>query len=264
MALKIALQILSPLPLTSHEEGRLVFELWQTYLPRLLPDKFGNWEPIDHPFSLQKIDAALNAWQWPFLAVRKNPPVDASIWMRKGAHQRLHATWIFRLDNAAASEEELLNFLRAASVALKADFSCLHLLTPTELERGRASKVVSTLNKEATKFSFLIGTKDLQDRIPDLFWATVLGAPYIKMFGRDRLLSVPAYSARALSDETVLLQMTEKLSDVAERPSVFDDARQKVKLHLGEDAFFYPRGPALGSYRTPEFSFTSEAQGTDL
>lgn len=255
MALKIVLEILSPLPLTSREEGRIVFDLWQKLLPGLLPDKFGNWEPINRSFSPQNIEAALDAWRWPFLAVRKRPSVDAGVWMRKGANQRLHATWIFRVDEEGASQAELLGFLQAASTTLKADFSCLHLLTPPELERGRASKVVSAVNRQATKFSFLIGSKDLQVRIPDLFWATVLGAPYVRMFGWDCLLSAPLYNAQALSSESVLLQMTERLSDVDLRPAVLDEVRARVKAHLGEDAFFYIENGTSNGYRVPQFTF---------
>lgn len=52
MALKIALELLSPLPLASRQDGKAIFDLWQTYLPGLLPDKFGNWEPVDRPFEI--------------------------------------------------------------------------------------------------------------------------------------------------------------------------------------------------------------------
>jgi hypothetical protein len=47
MAVTTVLQILTPLALTQREDGRLVLELWEKYLPNLLPDRYGNWEPVD-------------------------------------------------------------------------------------------------------------------------------------------------------------------------------------------------------------------------
>jgi hypothetical protein len=255
MAMKIALEILSPLPLTNHEDGKMIFDLWQKYLPNLLPDKFGNWEPINRPFELQHIETVLQAWKWPFFAVKKSPAVDASILMRKGAKQHLHATWILRLDANAVNQVQLIEFLKMASVALQADFSCLHLLTPPELERGRASKVVSALDKKATKLRFMVASRDLQERIPDLFWATVLGAPYVELFGRDCLLSAPAYRAESLSSGMVLVQMTEQISDVEKRADVFNETRSQVKTHLGAKAFFQPERVTADGYRVPQFNF---------
>ncbi len=250
---KVALKILSPLPLTKREDGKMILDLWQKYLPNLLPDKFGNWEPIDRLFDPRHIETALDAWQWPFLSTKKNPAVDASIWMRKGARQRLHSSWNFDLDSDAAKQTVLVMFLKEASVALQADFSYLHLITSAELEQGRASGMAHKLDKRATKFFFSIYSKDLQGRIPNLLWATVFGAPYAEMFGRDRLLSAPAYVAESLSDEMVFLQMTDQLTDVERNPPVFNEARSRVKVHLGPEAFFDPE--RSGTYRAPKFDF---------
>jgi hypothetical protein len=258
MALKIALEILSPLLLTKREDGEKIFDLWQKYLSGLLPDRFGYCEPIDQPFDPRDIETALNGWQWSFFAVKRRPAVDASIFKRK-ATQRLHAGWSLAADVGAASQAELITFLKMASVTLQADFSCLHLLTQSELQRGRASGVVTALDKKATKFHFLIASRELQQRIPDLFWATVLGGPYVEMFGRDRLLSAPAFSAESLSNETVLLQTTEKLTDVEQHSDVFNEARSRIKAHLGRDAFFRTEDSGDRSYRAPQFKF-EEAQ----
>jgi hypothetical protein len=254
MALKIALEILSPLLLTKREDGEKIFDLWQKYLPGLLPDRYGYCEPIDQPFDPRDIETVLNGWRWSFFALKKKPAVEASIFKRKPT-QRLHAGWSFAADVGAASQADLITFLKMASVTLRADFSCLHLLTQSELQRGRASGVVMALDKQATKLHFMIGSRELQQRIPDLFWATVFGGPYVEMFGRDRLLSAPAFSTESLSNETVLLQTTEKLSDVEQHPNVFNEARSRIKAHLGQDAFFRMDDRGDRSYRTPQFKF---------
>ena len=251
----VILEVLSPLPLTKREDGQGVLDLWKTHLPDLLPDFFGNWEPIDRPFDPQKIDAVLEHWKWPFLTIKKKPSVEAEVWMRKGAKQQLHATLFFKIETAAVAQARLLAFLKAASVRLKADFACIHLLTPAELERGRKNKTVRPLDKTGKKLTFFLASKDIQQRMPELYWASVFGDPYLKMFERDRLLSTPGFAVESLSNGAVLLQLTDKLADVAERPGVFDDARAQAKVHLGIEAFFQPDLADSHVYRVPFFEF---------
>jgi hypothetical protein len=250
--MKIVLQILTSLPLSNRDDGKRVISLWQKYLPNLLPDKYGNWEPIDRPFNPVNLDGPLDAWKWPFLAAKNTPSVEVAIWMRKG-QQPLHATWTLSLDVGSATQTELTEFLKAAAVELRADFACLHLLTPAELERGRGEKVVLALDKKATRFTFLIGSKDLQERVPDLFWTTIFGAPYLDMLGRDRLLSAPVHIAQQISSKAVLLQLTKNLTDVEKHSTNFDEIRSEAMSHLGNDVFFQ-LGHA-GNYRAPQFNF---------
>ncbi len=206
-------------------------------------------------FDRQKIDALLDHWKWPFLAIKRSPAVDASIWMRKGAHQRLHATLMFSMELKAASQSKLLGFLEATSIRLQADFACLHLLTQSELERGRCNNTVRAMDKQGKQVAFFLTSRDLQLRVPELYWATVLGAPYLKLFGEERILSAPAYCTKALPSDAVLLQMTKDLTDLEERPTVFDAVRSRVKTWLGADAFFEVRNEGSSGYRVPDFKF---------
>ncbi len=251
---KVIVQILSPLPLTRHEDGRLVFDLWKRYLPGLLPDKFGNSEPIDQEFDSEKIESALDAWKWPFLATKTKWSMESSVWVRKGG-QRTHATWLLSFDLGASSQPELIEFLKAASVALKADFACLHLLTPHEIERGRARGAILVLNKQATRFAFNIASKDPKRRIPDLFWATVFGGPYVEMFGRQQLLSAPVREVQSLSSGGLMLQLSELMTDLETHPTEIDEIRSRTVAHLGQDAFFQPELSSDHNFRVPLFTF---------
>ena len=87
------------------------------------------------------------------------------------------------MEQDAASDASLLTFLRATAVAVKADFACIHSLNSAEIERGRSNNTVTALDKKATQFNFFLASKDLKRRIPDLFWATVFGGPYVEVFG---------------------------------------------------------------------------------
>jgi len=66
---------------------------------------------------------------------------------------------------------------------------------------------VSALNKKSTRFNFFIASKDIQQCIPDVYWLTVFGPPYVRLFGRDKLLAAPVYKAAALTDGIVILQL---------------------------------------------------------
>ena len=255
----VILEMLSPLPLTSREDGRDLLALWQTLIPELLPDYYGNWEPIDRTFDRQNIDAALDQWKWGFLTVKRHPFVDAQVWMRRGAQQQLHATVIFSTEPKLATCDRLREFLGAASMRLRADFACLHLMTQAEYQRGRSNKTVRASDKQGKNRHFFLASMDLKQRIPDLYWATVLGAPYLEMFGKNNILSAPAYSARSLSNDQIILQMTENLTDVEKHPEVFDEVRSRVKDHLGKEAFFDIGNEASHVYRVPTFKFFNES-----
>jgi len=254
MATKVVFELLSPLSLTNREDGRRILDLWKVYLCALLPDYYGNWEPIDRRFEAQDIEHVLDAWQWPFLAKRTAWSMQSSVWMRKDS-QRLHAIWDMSFNYGAVSEGELMQFLKAASLALRADFACLHLLTPNEIQVGRASQFVSALNKKATQFMFSVNSQDLQRRLPELLWATVFGPPYVGMFGREQLLSAPASRVDSLSSDAVILQLSDALTDLEEHPREIENTRLRVKTHLGRDAFFQPELPPDYCYQVPQFTF---------
>jgi hypothetical protein len=233
---KIYVEILSPLPLTTREEGERVLHLWETLLPNYLPDKIGNWEPIDNEFNISNRNTFLNFWQWGFFAVKKNPRMEASIWMRKaGTHQ--HAIWVLCFDYGGTDIGEIVRFVKAASQELEADFGCLTLLTESEIEIGMKNGTVMNLDKKATRFSFFIASQDIQKAIPDLYWMTVFGAPYVKMFG-EKLLSAPTHKTEVLNNTMVSLQLTSNLDDVKNNVATFAESKRRVKLFLGEKAFF--------------------------
>jgi hypothetical protein len=250
---RVVLEILSPLPLIDRRDGATVLDLWKAHLPEFLPDYIGNWEPIDRPFDRINLGSALENWKWPFLAT--SPKVNCGIWMRKNAHQQLHSTLMWDFEERLDAQNELLAFLKAIAAAVRADFACLHLLTKIEIERCRANRTVTALDKKATRFNFFLASKDLKRRIPDLYWATVLGAPYTAMFGKERVLSTPAYRVDAFSQDMVSLQMTKDLSDVDQHFDAFNEARQRALQHLGEKAFFCPATEAASEYWAPSFHF---------
>ena len=233
---KIYLELLTPRSLTSREDGNQVLRLWERYLPTCLPEKVGNWEPINHAFDLNNLDAALNLWRWPFFAKRKKPRMEAQIFMRRGAMPQ-HATWVLNFDCGETNVDELAGFLKEAAKILNADFGCLTLLNEAEIEAGRHNGTVTALDKKSTRFNFFIASQDLQTSIPDVYWLTVFGPPYVKRFGKDKLLSAPATKVEELGDTAVLVQLTSRLEDMRTDVATFNAAKAELKSFLGQTAF---------------------------
>jgi cytochrome P450 len=76
----------------------------------------------------------------------------------------------------------------------------------------------------------------------------VFGPPYVKLFGRERLLSAPVANVRELAPDTIRLQLTEDVAAVSDDPEAFEEARERVQRHLGKEAFF---DSSRQAYRVP-------------
>lgn len=75
--------------------------------------------------------------------------------------------------------------------------------------------------------------------IPDIYWVNFFGMPYVRMFGRDRLMIAPCHRIEELPDGGVMLMLTPTLAE-----SITTEGRaqaQAVKEHLGEEYFFLRR-----------------------
>jgi len=246
----IYVDIQTPLLLSTRQEHERILKLWEDYLPECLPDKYGNSEPVDLTFDLTKRDEILNHFRWPLLAVKAKPRVRASVWMRS-PKKLLHSSWKLSFTLGEVNVDRLNQFLRASAKELAADFCCLTLFTDAEIDFGRRNRTAWNLDKKATKFQFDIYSQFLQQCLPDVYWTTIFGAPYVKMFGKQKLLSAPAYRVEALNDSLVSIQLTESLENVKANPIAFAETKMQLKSFLGEDAFFRPG--KLGQCKCPDF-----------
>ena len=157
--------------------------------------------------------------------------------MRKG-NMLQHATWMMSFDFSENHLEEIQQFVIEAAKFLEADFGCMMLLTETEVEAGRKNGTVHPLDKKATRFNFISPSYLLQKYIPDVYWMTILGAPYVEMFGRSKLLSAPVHRAEAIGESIVMFQLTPTIKDGSADPARHGEAKVQLKTFLGENAFF--------------------------
>jgi len=212
--------------------------------PSLVPDNYDAAEPVRESFdkrNLDQIAETVRRWGKGFIWKRRKPKAWGAFYPNfspKPAHARIH----FEASVGSGIEEsDVIGLLKDWSYAFGADFGFLE---------ARPSK------PDPTRPSLFAHTRDLVRGVPQLFWATIFGPPYIELYGRDRLRSTPAAVTIELGPNLFYVQLTDRISDTIECPEIVDEARQKAKEHLGIDTFVLSKEAANAS-RLPVFSFVS-------
>jgi hypothetical protein len=237
------LDVLTPRQFGAREDYRLTLETLCKY-PALAPDVFDAAEPVRMPFDRTHPDqVADTVWGWQqgpsyLIWKRRKPKSWGAVYPNFSPapkHGRIHLDANVASDSA---ESDMVGLVKDWSCALEADFAFLE---------GTAV---------ASNRSLFINTRELLRSVPQLYWATVFGPPYVRMFGRERLESVPAAVRAELAPDLFYVQLTARLHDVIERPEAVDKARQAAKAHLGLDAFVIASGASTAA-RLPTFSFAA-------
>lgn len=88
-------------------------------------------------------------------------------------------------------------WLKKASLIDDAHFAMMDVLTPARREFGMESDFVPYGDR------IMFTTHLLRHWLPDVFWGMVLGPPYVKLFGLERLLSAPAWNVEQIGEHIV-------------------------------------------------------------
>ena len=251
---EVFFEILSPLPLSRHQDARRLFQLWADNAFHFLPNRWGLYEPLRHHFSLSTLDEAIRTWEYAYHVKRTTTPrLSANIFMQYGPH-RDHSTWDIYLKNVKDFEQfAFCQLLECAAAAFSADLGFIHSITDAEVSRGRANGSIGFVNAAHTEKNLYLVTHHLSKFLPDIYWTTVFGRPYVQLFSRERLLSCPAYRVKELDNGSIVVQLTPELKDIAAEEAAFERVRQEARNHLNNDAFFdLAKGPDY-RYRVPEF-----------
>lgn len=145
-------------------------------------------------------------------------------------------------DLSAQDAESLLPALLGTT---DLDFGLLHLWTEAEPTSP------SGFRGDGSRPWLMLTSRGLTECLPDLYWAQLLGGPWVELFGADRIAGTPAHRVEEIAPGRWLVQLTEHLADAAEDPDGFRALRERCKDHLGADSFYSPeRGPS-GGYRAP-------------
>jgi hypothetical protein len=247
-------EILTPMPLNSQGEARKLFNIWAQHAPGFFPDRTGLEEPLSEPFSLDLLDEALRNWEFVFSLERvASPKLEASVFMQYGPHRDDHSNWKISLRRLHDFDQAVFfNLLRHAASAFNADFGFIHHITEAEIKR-KQDDTISFLDTARTEKNLFVTTHDLKKYVPDVYWTTIFGAPYVTLFSREKLLSAPAHRVEELENGSVVLQLTPDLRDTVADEAAFESVRQAVKDHLDSDAFLDARKGTEYRYAVPQF-----------
>lgn len=229
-------------------------EFFEQSFPEIRPDVWDDVEPMKKPFVVSDIRKAHSTpymnplCHYNFMWRRKAKPkawgsFHQMAWNPKPSR---HAEQFIQADVGTELEPRFTEYLKAASVAFEAHYSYFDY-TPPE-------------HKEFAQLRGHLTSRRLQECLPDMLWAQVFGAPYVRLFGLDKLLSAPAYKVEQLGDEMVYIQLTETLFDNHLRYEHVDAVRQQVKAHLDDNIFFKLQNSADHVYKTPEFNLPPKPQ----
>jgi hypothetical protein len=239
----VILDVLTPVRLLTREEYRAMLQSLCNY-PTLAPDVYDAAEPMREPFDPSAVNFVADTvyrWGTGFLWRRRKPKSWGAIYPNFSPKPEHSAVHLEATVGKETEESEVIGLLKDWSCALGADFGFLEAKLP---------------KPDLSRPSLFAHTRELVKKIPQFFWATVFGPPYVELFGRDRLSNVPAAVNIELTPNLFYIQLTEHLNDVIERPEIVDKARQTAKEHLGLDAFVIASGAATAA-RIPKFSFVA-------
>ncbi len=198
---------------------------------------------------------------------KKKPKAEGSFsprWCSKAPSVRdTHANMNVTVELGQVAQQELVTCLKQASVRLNAHFALMDTLTASYKEFAGISG--------SAKYSdrFYVVTHELRHCLPDIFWGTVFGPPYVALFGKEKLLNAPVFAAEQIAENMVYIQLTQDITDVANDPAAMALHRKAFKDYLGVDAFFvegrgydsYSRleyGPVGKIFVTPEFELAKD------
>lgn len=235
--------------LTISEDFLSAIKLHAKMLPMYMPMKWGWYEPLKNPFEPENINAML-----------ENGKASTIWWKRTGKDRAegVFKTWSRSYPNQQHStiqfdffdtkyQIELLEYLKVASINAETDFSFMDGVAKEYFEFAKANFLLPHHSIDCPKtWNFILPTHRLHHWLPDMPWAVVFGSAYVKMFGKEKLLSTPAYKVEELPEDMVFIQLTENMEDIHLKFQEVWNARAKAKEHLGEQYFFnYEKGYSL-------------------
>lgn len=261
------MHIFSPLSFSRPEDFLSSIETFCEFVPQMQPEKWGWWEPLDRnfdPHQLQSLIPENGVCESVHWQRKKSPKAEGTFGVRwRSKSQQVHdthATIRVTSELKQTDQAALVSYLKNSTVRSKADFAYVDVLV--EAYKDFAVQSGSAPYRDG----FLFATHLLRHWLPDVFWGTVFGPPYVRLLGKERLLSAPAYLVEELGPETVYVQLTENLTDVVNDGNAIQSFRTAFKQHFRDDVFFVPekaydrseRGPVGDVFATPQFNLIAD------
>ena len=215
-----------------------VVKLHCEMLPEYIPSKFTWMERMTEIFNPNDLSNLVfsngnvdNVW-WK----RIEKPKASGRWMRSGIRlgnpsSYTHSDIGLNVGDTLY-QNKLVDYLKQASVQSVADIGFIDSVADNYKQIAIQSEYAPYGG------DLLLSTKLLRNWLPEMPWAVVFGPAYIRMFGIEKALNVPAYKVEKIGEEMVFIQLTSRMEDIHEQYNLVMQARAVAKKYLGEECFF--------------------------
>ena len=289
----VSINVLSPLSMYHSSDFLGVIQMYCDLLPKMIPEKWG-WGEADKDFDINNLEqlVSVSKIRADKLHVRQSIPMELRkpivvddkcqtiSWSRKKAPKAegafgvrwcskspslrdTHALTDFVAELHQIDQAALVAWMKATSVRTNAHLALMDTMTPAYQDFAMNSGSAPTGERN------LVTTHILRHWVPDIFWGTVFGSPYVALFGKEKLLNAPAKVIEQIGQDMIYVQLTEKLADVINDPEGMALKRKAFKDHVAVDAFFeldrnynayshLEHGPFGTDYMTPKFELLDD------
>lgn len=220
-------------------DGLYLPERWDT------EDRARLRRSFEHSSRRDLIEAWTAKDDWKTLIFSRKQPskIELSVDMKSFAGAKFDQVLGFIHQNHfrnSAQDETLLNFVIDISSLITVDYG---FIAHTRQERRQSPALTPA------------------ERLPGIYWANLFGRPYIKFFGRDKLLSAPCYQVREIHRDLILLLTADSPnSDALIRN---DAVVNEIKAYLNQNAFAGPNFPNEPC-AVPEFQFKDKRRAPEV
>jgi hypothetical protein len=206
---KVNLNVLSQQSLYNPNEFLESVQTLCDLLPEIMPEKWGWWEPLRNPSRLYNMkeliptngkDCGTTYWKR-----ARNPKAEGKFGVRwrSAVPQALdtHSHVDIAVDLGQVSQTSLVRWLKTQSYRSRAHIALIDIVVESRREFLRENEAAT-----CGEYIYLV-THVLRHWLPDVFWGTVFGPPYVALFGKDRLLSAPVAVAEEIADDMIYVQL---------------------------------------------------------
>lgn len=227
-------------------------EDFQIELPGFSPTHWGVVEPINLELTAAELREFLEDNVKDIMWKRKSVPKGWGVFRKRtyplrGPQFASHALEVSL--NHVGQVQDLINYFRHLVNSFGVAYAILDSMTEAYKPIGFANGFAPFASR------FMVPTHRLMKCVPDVAWSQIFGPAYVKLIGREKLLSAPAYRVEECGPDSVYLQLSESIFDLHDRFDEVDLVRQRVKKHLDANIFFDPSCSKDHIYRIPRFEF---------
>lgn len=227
------------------------YELLMSFQGVFMPDKMGRYEPLRTPFTYANL---LELWQPEtksstsnnLLLGRKGGSFYSLSWGRTEKWRfndlsfHLHQREITKVDSMV-----LIRFLKEIVSIFRGVYGFI-------CHDGDFDEQTLVTQKGPYGTNLLGSGFDIRKYVPGVYWANVFGVEYATFWGKQKLLSAPAYRVEELPSGGVLIVAYE--DPLAYDSPAAREARERIKDHIGREYFFDKFDPK--PCPTPPFDFS--------